>query len=141
MNNFNEYFEKQGSIYLNDIKYQLLSLQITPKNIKTELKDSLDVKISDEKDKLNVIFTREITHTPNELFNLVVSFGCIYTFKKEYIGKDELDNINFKSMLEENKNILFLNIIARTSQLISEITSSHGQPPLITPPIYIKQKP
>jgi len=99
----------------------------------------LNVELVDNNNKLNVVFTRRVKHTPNELFDLDVSFGAYYIFKGEYSGSDHLNEIDFKSMLEENRNILFLNIIARTSQLISQITSSHGQYPLVTPPVYIKQ--
>lgn len=138
MNNLNRYFLKQGSLYLQDIDYKLISLESMPKNVKTDYKDNLKVELIDDNQKLRIVFTREVKHTPNELFDLSVSFGAEYTFNEEYSGKDELNEIDFKSMLEENKNMLFLNIIARTSQLISQITSSHGQYPLVTPPVYIK---
>lgn len=136
MMNFNEYFEKQGSLYLNNISYNLITLESNPENVRIKVVDQLESELINNKTQLKVVFTRIIKHEPEVLFNLEVSFGAIYNFKKEYLG-DRLDDINFDEMLKSNKNPLFLNIISRTSQLISEITSSHGQNPFVTPPLFL----
>jgi len=136
MINSNEYFEKQGSLYLDNISYDLLTLESNPENVKIKIVDQLESELINNKTQLKVVFTRIVKHDPEVLFNLKVSFGAIYTFKKEYLG-DSLDDIDFNEMLKNNRNILFLNIISRTSQLISEITSSHGQHPFVTPPLFL----
>ncbi|MCF7924392.1 MAG: hypothetical protein K9L64_04695 [Candidatus Izimaplasma sp.] len=136
MKNFNEYFEKQGSLYLNNVTYKLITLDTNPNNVKRKVIDKLDSTFINNNTQLQVVFTREIKHEPEELFNLVVSFGAVYTFKKECLDYD-FDKIDFDDMLKNNKNRLFLNIISRTSQLISEITSSHGQNPFVTPPLFL----
>lgn len=134
--NISDYFQKQGSLYLKNISYDLITLESNPENIKVILTDELETKFVNDRTQLEVIFTRVVKHNPKALFELKVSFGALYTFKNEYSDTELCEN-DFKDMLKQNRNRLFLNIISRTSQLISEITSSHGQYPLVTPPIFL----
>lgn len=135
----NKYFEKQGSFYLNDINYKTISLEAEPKDIKTKYEDFVSTEIIENGKQLRVLFTRRIYHQPESLYELFVSFGAIYYFKKEYINSAEVKDIDFLKKFKENRNTLFLNIISRTSMLISQITSSHGKIPLVTPPLYMEK--
>ena len=139
MKDFNEYFKKQGSLYLKDINFELITLETSPTKSKVVFKDSVDVVIDGQERLLKVIFTRYVSYVPKSLYELSVSFGAIYSFKDEIHEIEKLDGDIFKDMLTENRNNLFINIISRSSLLISQISSSHGAAPLITPPTFIKQ--
>ena len=136
MPNYNEIFEKQGLLFLNDVSYELLTLEHNADNVKTVVIDDLKTDLIENNAKLRVIFTRKVVHEPQALFNLVVSVGAIFTFTDQFV-KNDIKRINFAEMLKANDNRLFINIISRTSQLISQITSSHGAVPLVTPPVFM----
>ena len=136
---FTNFFEKQGTLYLDDIKYNLISLEKDPKNIKIDYVDSVSTELIESCSKLKVIFTRRVFHVPESIFELKVSYAAIYTFKEEYIGDSEIQMMDFTTLLKTNKNTLFINIVSRTSLLISQISTSHGKIPFVTPPLYMER--
>ncbi len=138
MSNFNDYIKKQGSLYLNDISYKLVTVESNPERANTVIRDSLNTELINDNKDLRVVFTRNISFEPQKLYELSVSFGAIYSFKDSYTYKEVID-IDFTKLVIHSNNILFSNIISRTSMLISQITSSHGQYPLVTPPLFLTE--
>lgn len=129
---YQKYFQNKRTIFLNEIKYELITLESEPKDVKFQIKDQIETMIK-ENHELHIIFTRIVHFDPKSLYDLRVSFGLILPFKDEIIKKEDVSTLNFKKFFVEN-NVYLGDILSRTSQLIAEITSSHGQPPIITPP-------
>lgn len=138
MMDFNTYIEKQGSIYLKQITFELLNLETPPQTSQMVMKDHLKTELVNSNRQLSVTFTRTIAYRPKPLYTLSVSYGALYTFKSD-VMTDELSKMDFSEILMQNKNTMFRNIVSRTSQLISQITSSHGTTPLVTPPVFVKK--
>ena len=136
MQNFNEFFKRQGSIYLQNISYKLISLEMNPEQTKTDVIDHISTELISDYKELRVLFTRTIKFNPERLYELSITYGAIYTFNEGY-SKELLENINFDNLILRSNNIMFTNIISRTSLLISQITSSHGQFPMVTPPLFL----
>lgn len=95
--------------------------------------DKLETKEISE-NKLQVSITRSLVFDPDDLYTLSVTYVAVLKFKAD--RKEELkalsDNLS-KDLLNYGQ-FFMSNIMARMSLLISEITSSYGQPPVVTPP-------
>ncbi len=134
---YNKYFSNQRAIFLNDIKYSLISVEFKPiKNIEFKTIDSIETEIVDV-NKLRMIFTRKIFFIPKSLYELTVSFGLILNFTEEALNIPNYKVLDYQKYFIEN-NLYINDLISRISLQISQITASHGQPPVITPPLYIK---
>ncbi len=136
MTNYKEMFEKQGRLYIYDISYKLLTVATTPINAQVAINDGITTEIFDEGKKLKAIFERKVSFSPESLYELKVAYAAEYTFKSDFTESNDVYSIDFTAILCRNDNKLFNNIVARTSLLISQINSSHGGQPLITPPFF-----
>lgn len=119
---------------LNKIEYKFIESEVESQLV-VEVKDHYTTKI--ETNNFTIIFTREIRFEPRSLYSLVVEAEIEY--KLEEIDKKTSITEEF---IEKNINELLANkstVLENVSQLISNISSSMGRVPIITPPIFISQ--
>ena len=90
-------------------------------------------------DKVNLIVRRTVRFDPQEIFELIISFGVVLKIKKEKQVEYDWNSINLADEFQMNGNFVLDNIMSRISLLVAEITSSFGQNPIIVPPM-IAQK-
>ena len=136
MINFKEFFEDNYQLYLKDIDYKALSIDPIVEKIDVKIKD--DLCFFDNKDKKTLEFEvkRTVDFYPDALYKLSIEFGAKLKVKNE---APILDSIDWKKEFKENEICINMinGLIARISVLISQITSSYGQVPLVTPPSFI----
>lgn len=133
---YTKYFSSKRLIYLNEISYKLITLEDKPINVSFKIKDTLRTEVVEE-NQLRIIFTRRTHFLPESLYDLSVSFGCVLYFTEDALQIPNYKELDYEGYFIENSQYIG-DIISRASMEISQITSSHGQPPVITPPNYIK---
>lgn len=131
--NFKEYFTDEYQYSLKSIAYEAIESE--------EMFDEIELNCSDEisgmsvENGIELTFLRKVFFNPKSMFELTVTFGI----RLFYV--DNTKEINIEELLESLKkeeNAYLSNIISRASLLISVITSSYGQNPVVTPPVFIK---
>lgn len=131
--NFKECFTDEYQYSLKSIDYKTIESQ--------EIFDTIELNCSDEINSINIenglelTFSRKVFFIPKCMYELTVT----YSVKLFYV--DNTKEINCEELLDNLKNeenVYLSNIISRASLLISDITSSYGQNPVITPPVFIK---
>lgn len=130
--NFTELFNENYSYFLKNINYQVITVGNIQDKVDIVIKDNTFFKMLDET-HLEFGVERNIKFTPDIVYNLKVSFGAILEFKDANKVKD---NINW---VEELKNTtegmaIIQGLLTRISLQISQITSSYGMNPIVTPP-------
>lgn len=132
INNLSDYFLPQQEFYLDHITYN--RLQTTSQRLEYSLNCIDNIEAVLENNSVKLTIRRILNFEPEEIFELSVSFGAILTFNER---KDEYDwsSINLSEEFRENGEFIIGNLMHRISLLISQITSSFGQPPIILPPI------
>ena len=134
MLDFRAVFEDKFQHFLKDVDYKVITVDPIQFRVDAQIKDSLQFAI----DKGNNVFEFEVRRTlffaPYALYQLSVAFGAKLTIKKD---APDLNGIDWEA--EFKNNVLFVNLIsglmAKISVLISQITSSYGQTPMVTPPM------
>lgn len=131
--NFKECFTDEYQYSLKSINYKTIESQ--------EIFDTIELNCSDEINSINIenglelTFSRKVFFIPKCMYELTVTYSVKLFFvdnTKEINCEELLDN------LKNEENVYLSNIISRASLLISDITSSYGQNPVITPPVFIK---
>ncbi len=134
MIDFQTIFEENYQLYLKNVDYKVLTIGPVKEKIDIKLKD--DIQFSRDNNKLNFEVKRTINFTPAPLYTLTVAFGVQLTIKDIAAN---LECIDWND--ESRENVIFQNLIqglmSRISVLISEITLSYGQNPVVTPPNFI----
>lgn len=128
---------KIREIFTKTINYTLLNINLNIIDQKAEflIDDRFD-DIHIEKDKLSLIYVREIVFPAENSYKLEIKVRVRRTAKEDVDLKEIL---NEKTILENADNIL--NLVSNyVSLLISEMTGSFGNVPLVTPPTFLKQK-
>ena len=138
INNLSDYFLPQQEFYLDHITYN--RLQTTSQRLEYSLNCIDNIEAVLENNSVKLTIRRILNFEPEEIFELSVSFGAILTFNDR---KDEYDwsSINLSEEFRENGEFIIGNLMHRISLLISQITSSFGQPPIILPPILLLNNP
>lgn len=131
MLDFNRYFLPNRKIFLDNVQYETLQLPSPGEGRKLNCKDTILAQRSDNWVKIN--FNRTLTFTPEGVFRLSVTFGVLLPFNPN--TKDEINwkEIDIAGAFREHCKPLLSTLMSRTSLLISQITSSAGQNPLVTP--------
>lgn len=132
MENFNRYFLHQRTVFLENISYETPEKPLIPReNYKLGCKDILVAQLL--QNGIKVSFNRALNFEGGGPYSLSVTFSCIMPFDPS--TKDEVDwkNTDIAGEFRKNCPDVMANLMSRTSLLISQITSSYGQPPLITP--------
>ncbi|MDE6597609.1 MAG: hypothetical protein K2K60_03110 [Clostridia bacterium] len=132
------YIDKRQSSFLKSVNYRIGDAGKRKKEAKLEYTDKIEVNLN-EKKSIEVIFTRELHFVPDSSFKISVSMGSLLYFNEKEIDNLELDKID---IVEEIKNCppIINKLISRTSLLISQLTSSFGSHPVITPPVFVENK-
>lgn len=133
ISNINDYFESDYEFYLDKVSYIHKQKTSSTDEYSLNCNDRLEAKeISDE--KLQVSVSRSLVFDPDDLYSISVTFVAV--LKYNMAKKDELKNLSddLSRDLLAHGQFFMSNIMARISLLISEITSSYGQPGVITPP-------
>jgi hypothetical protein len=138
MLDYDKYFLKEYQFHLKEVKYEMLKEASPGEQYELICEDYINTEILQEK-KLYIVFLRQVKFKPNALYNLSVSFGAVFTFKDEAKNDLDLHSINWGDEVVDNWMKFLSNITSRASMLISQITSSYGQSPVVTPPNIIKE--
>lgn len=142
INNLFQYFKKEQQFYLESVKYERLekSTQIgEEKSFRLNCLDDLHVNVDDKNIKL--VVTRRLQFDPEGIFFLEVSFGAVLSFIPEKKHEVQWDEMDLEEEFRQQGAFVLGNLMNRISLLIGQLTSSFGQPPIITPPgMAIRQK-
>ena len=83
--------------------------------------------------------TRCVEFKPEKPYDFQISMGSYFSIKEEKFEELEQADFDFKQEFIKQSKLLS-GLAARISLLISQVTSSFGGKPLITPPSYIEKK-
>lgn len=135
--NLSEYFLPEQQFYLHKLTYNRIVENADEEASSLNCTDNISVELYDG-DMLKIIVTRDLFFDPDMLFRLSVSFGADLQFdhqkKKEY----DWENINLAEEFRDYGDFVTANLMNRISLLISQITSSFGQMPLVLAPYIAK---
>lgn len=130
MFNFSKYLKDEYQFSLKEISYSKIEGESALSQYDLKINDNLSSDLN--QNSVVITFTREVSFEPASMFNLKVTFDFTLHFNDN--SPEDAYSINWKQTLLDNPNLYLGNIISRASHLISEITASFGQQPLITPP-------
>ena len=126
--NLEEVFDPTYNFGLENITYNRIPK--TAESFEITLCDTMKVTPIDN--DLHILITRALSINPSSLFELSVTFGLLLHFKQGQTVQ-HTDN-EWHEIFTKEDNPYFANIMSRISLVISQITSSYGQQPLVTPP-------
>ncbi|MBQ6789389.1 MAG: hypothetical protein IJO81_04310 [Clostridia bacterium] len=130
MENFNGYFLKEKKLFLENINYE------TVKSDKKALmrlgcRDTVVAQLIADRG-VKVIFNRRLAFEPEALFTLSVSFGVFLRFDPSRIGEVNWQEVNIVNEFTKANPAIMSELNARTTLLVSQITSSAGGVPIVT---------
>ena len=130
--NFVELFNSNYSYFLKEIGYQVITVGNIQDKVDIVIKDNTTFEMLD-KTHLQVIVERNVRFEPNIVYELKVSFGAILELKNISEIERDIDwNQEFK---KSNEGLTVIQgLLTRISLQISQITSSYGLNPIVTPP-------
>lgn len=130
--NIRDFFSPTYEFYLDNIDYTHKTKSSTTTAYTLNCVDNLSAQmISDS--TLQVKITRKLEFTPDDLYSLSVTFIVLLQIVDE--KNEELASLENLSMeLVKGGHFFLSDIMSRISALISDITASFGQPPVVTPP-------
>lgn len=135
MSNFDEYFTGGCSISLENVVYK--KLDEIEGEVTLNVKDALEIK-EKHLDNIEIIISRNLSFSPYSLVDITVTFGVILELKDKYVGDGQLDYELIKNELIDDDCVIISIIMSRISLLISQLTSSYGERPIITPPSFME---
>lgn len=136
--NLAQFFSDEKRIYLNEVQYHVIEDGEDAEEYELICNDNLEVSLK-ENEGVQILLTRTLKIDPRDLFELSVSFGA------ELLFSENKDQINWKAIklaeeFRNNGDFITSILASRVSLLVSQITSSHGQTPLVTPPTLGKKE-
>ncbi len=129
---FLAYFQPQHQFYLDNISYETIKKERPPEAMKLNVKDTIVAQLIDGFG-VRITFNRALNFEPENLFVLSVTYGVILTFNPALRDTVDWKNTDIASEFKRGGGTVLTNLSARTSLLVSQITSSAGQTPIITP--------
>lgn len=127
------YLNGQQSTFLKSATYNMGSK--TDKHVEIIMNDAVDAKLTNN--GIEVIFTRDLNMGEESTFRVEVCMGCYL-----YFNQDNSNEISWSEvdLVQEIKDcpIILNKLIARSSLLIAQLTSSFGGNPIVTPPQLIE---
>ena len=136
MSILNEYFVGDCLISLENVTYNKLG-EIN-EEVKLTVKDYFEI-IDKEYASDNVEFkiSRNLSFEPKSLVDINVCFSVVLKVDDKYKDSSELDyELIRNEMLSEDSAFMPI-IMSRISLIISQLTSSYGERPIITPPSFM----
>ncbi|MBQ7728284.1 MAG: hypothetical protein IJT60_06905 [Clostridia bacterium] len=130
---FQQVFEDKYQFFLKDIEYTAITVGPISEKTDVVLKDDFNYNLSYETNSFNFEVKRTVSFSPNALYRLSVTFGAKLIIRDTAA---KLNNVNWDEEFRNNPVCINLiqGLLSRISVLISQITSSYGQNPLVTPP-------
>lgn len=135
--NLVDYFKPEHQFFLQNVSYRRIGQEKEKQEYSLICSDNIDADIEDN--QLHLTVTRNIRFDPSDLFELTVSYGVVLSFNSETKNDVNWDEIDIQEEFKEYGSFVLSNIMNRISLLISQITSSYGQPPIIMPPTFIRE--
>lgn len=133
MENLSSYFLPEQEFYLDDVRYLHKEKKSVTANYTLTCQDKVVTKDLDN-DRLLVSVTRSLHFDPDDLFELSVTFCVVLAYSDSNKAKQDFEDIDLASEFIKNGQFALANIMVRLSLLIANITSSFGQPAIMTPP-------
>ena len=130
--NLAEYFESEYEYYLDKISYERIERDGGLEEHSLTCTDNIEAELCDGTVTITVM--RTLLFEPKGLFGLSVAFGAILRFNEEKQAEYDWQSINLAEEFRMNGQFVLANLMGRISLMISQITSSYGQTPLILPP-------
>lgn len=139
MSMFDEYFTGSFSIALENVVYNKLD------GIEGEVSLRIDDVLEIKENKTNVenitaIITRSFSFEPKSLVEVSVSFEVVLELNDKYKNSDKLDLSLIRKELISEDSVIMSIIMSRISLLISQLTSSYGERPIVTPPSFMESE-
>lgn len=139
MSMFDEYFTGSFSIALESVVYNKLD------EIEGEVSLRIDDVLEIKENKTNVenitaIITRSFSFEPKSLVEVSVSFEVVLELNDKYKNSDKLDLSLIRKELISEDSVIMSIIMSRISLLISQLTSSYGERPIVTPPSFMESE-
>lgn len=139
MTMFNEYFTGNCSISLENVKYE--KINEFEGNVTLEIKDDFKIKKNTiNSSAVELIISRKLSFIPRSLVDITVSFGVGLELNEKYKGNNAPDEDTLKNELFTEDNLITSIVMSRISLLISQLTSSYGERPIVTPPSFILEE-
>lgn len=135
MNPIEKYFSGGCSISLENVTYN--KLDEIDDEVSLSVKDNLEIKEDHSSNNIELLISRHLTFEPKSLVDINVSFGVVMELDSKFKGDTQLDHELLKKELLNNDNVIMPIIMSRISLLISQLTSSYGERPIITPPTFM----
>ncbi len=133
MIDFSRYFLHEQQIFLDNINYETTRPEMPPAGtMRLNCKDTIVAQLID-KVGVKVTFNRAMQFEPEGPFTLSVTFGVMMRFNTVYMDEIMWKNIDIAGEFKKGCPHILSNLMARTSLVISEITSAAGQIPVVTP--------
>ena len=134
--NLTDYFNEQHTFYLNEASYNRLELQDVNQNLTMKCVDLLSADITGN--CFRITFKRSVQFTPDSLFKVLVELGADLTIKEG--KKEEVQNLKSELLqgLIDDGSAVITNLASRASFIVSSLTSSFGQQPIVTPPTVMR---
>lgn len=136
--NLVEMFLPEQEIYLENIAYERIDIEIDQEEHALKCEDNIAVNTNGN-ESISIKVTRTLNFEPEELFSLKVSFGALLKFDPEKKDLYNWESINMAEEFRMNGDFITANLMGRISLLIAQITSSFGQSPLVLPPNVAKE--
>ena len=127
--------EMEYSYYLDKVEYSNMGPS-NNKECSIELEDFIEFRAM-EKGKIKICYTRRMEFIPRVNFILEVAMAAEVKVREEYIDEIDWDNTLLDVEFERKNNQIFTNLAARSSLIISQISSVGSQVPIVTPPSLI----
>ena len=136
---FDEYFTGSFSIALENVVYNKLD------EIEGEVSLRIDDVLEIKENKTNVenitaIITRSFSFEPKSLVEVSVSFEVVLELNDKYKNSDKLDLSLIRKELISEDSVIMSIVMSRISLLISQLTSSYGDRPIVTPPSFMESE-
>lgn len=129
MIDFSRYFLPEHQVFLEYVNYE--TSKPTPGAHKMNCKDTIVARLSDRVG-VKITFNRAISFEPEGVFDLSVTFSCFLRFRPETVDEIDWHATDIAGEFRTGGGAVLHMLISRASLLIAEITSSSGQPPIIT---------
>lgn len=131
--NLEQYFSEEYQFYLKKIIFEKEDDAIRDGEISLNCTDSISANLNDV-GGVQLIITRKLDFKPDNFFYLEVAFGADLIFDEKKKSEIDWTQVDLAREFKENGGFVLQNLLSRISLMISQITASFGQTPLITPP-------
>ncbi len=137
MIDFTRYFMPEQQVFLEYVNFETTAPTPGPKRM--NCKDTIVARLT-EPVGIKITFNRALSFEPEGNFYLSVTFSCFLRFRPDRHDEVDWRAVDIAGEFREGGGPILHMLAARASLLISEITSSSGQPPIVTS-VYTKKGP